>query len=99
MSLQAKILNLLSGIDDPGIRIEISRTIYFLFNIYKNNMAPEESIKNDLMEICLLIVQTKEPTLSPEEQKKKAEKLAEDIMNAFKLETLTRRKLLQYGGI
>ncbi|RLC76724.1 MAG: hypothetical protein DRJ03_28090 [Chloroflexi bacterium] len=97
MSLQAKILNLLSGIDDPGIRIEISRTIYYLYNVYKNNIASEESIKNDLMEICLLIVQEKEPTLSPEDQKKKAEKLANDILNAFKLETLTRRKILRYG--
>lgn len=97
MSLQAKILNLLSGIDDPGIRIEISRTIYYLYNVYKNNIASEESIKNDLMEICLLIVQEKEPALSPEDQKKKAEKLANEILNAFKLETLTRRKLLRYG--
>jgi len=97
MSLQAKILNLISGIDDPGLRIEISRTIYYLYNVYVSGAAPEESIRNDLIEICTLIVSEKEPTLLPDEQKKKAEKLANELLNAFKLESMSRRTIAKYG--
>jgi len=97
MSLQAKILNLLSGISDPGIRMEVSKTIMFLFNVYRSGVASEDDIKSDLVEICTTVIAEKEPTLSPEEIKKKAEKMAQEILNAFKLESITRRAMTKYG--
>ena len=96
MSLQAKILNLLSGISDPGIRMEISKTIFYLYNVYVSGSVPEEEIRNDLREICTLVISEKEPTLSPDELKKKVDKMVDDLIRAFKLESMTRRTMLKF---
>lgn len=96
MSLQAKILNLLSGISDPGIRMEISKTIFYLYNVYVSGGAPEEEIRNDLREICTLVISEKEPMLSPDELKKKVDKMVDELIRAFKLESMTRRTMLKF---
>lgn len=93
MSLQAKILNLVSGIDDPTIRIEVSRTIYYLFSVYQSGKVPEENIVQDLYEICLTVIVNKHPELSQEEAKNRAKQLAHEILNAFRIETMLRRTI------
>jgi len=90
-SLQAKILNLLSGIDDPGIRIEISRTIYYLFQVFQSRPELEDQIKHDLLEICFTVYQYRFPDRTVEELKNMADKCADDILRAFRIESMMRR--------
>jgi len=98
MPLNDKILSLISGIDDPSTRLEIARTINFLFDVWKTGNAPPEEIKNALNEIAYTIVSYKFPLLSEEERKKKAQEIAEDIFRAFKMESLYRMTFSRLRG-
>jgi len=96
MSLHAKLLNLLSGIDDPSIRIEISKTIFYLYNVYASGGASEDDIRNDLVEIATMIVEEKNPTLSPDDKKKLVETIVNDLLRAFKMESMMKRSMMKY---
>ena len=97
MSLFNKIMNLISGFTDPSIRIEIARTIRYLFEVWLSRRAPEEEIANSLLEVCTTIVELREPYLSPDEIREKAEECAKEIYKAFKTEAggLVIRKRLR----
>lgn len=88
MSLNAKILNLLKGIDDPALRVEIAQTIRFLFEVYMSSDVEAQEIKNSLKELALTIINMKEPLLTEAEKRKKAEEIANDLWNTFKAEAL-----------
>jgi len=91
MSLRVKILRLLSDIDDPSLRLEISRTIMFLFEVWRSGNASEEEILSSLYEVAYTIVSYKEPLLTEEDKRNKAREIANDIMNSFKMESLFPR--------
>ena len=106
MSLQAKILNLVSGIDDPAARIEIARTIKFLYEVYMHGVGSPEEVEKSLMEVAMVIVDFKEPELSEDEKKEKAKKIVEDIMRSFRMEAMYlrtqkmfRARLISHGGL
>ena len=91
MSVRAKILNLLSGITDPAIRIDVSSTIFYLMDIYASGSAKEEEIKRALFEICFDVIRATRPDLIEEEARQEAQKQADELMSAFRMETLRRR--------
>jgi len=90
-SLQAKILSILSGIDEASIRIEISKTIFYLFEIYRSGRASDEDILQDLFEVSKTIVTLKGLAVTPEEIQQKGMELAKDLLNTFKVNCLYRR--------
>lgn len=91
MSLQAKILSLLSGITDPAIRIDVASTINYLFDVYCNRSADENEIKDALFDICVTIIGAKHPELTMDECRSKAEILVDEIMKSFRVESIKRR--------
>ncbi|RLG74805.1 MAG: hypothetical protein DRO23_05655 [Thermoprotei archaeon] len=96
MVLEQKIMNLISGITDPSIRIEIARTIKFLFEVWVSGRVPANEILRDLKDVTYMVVSFKFPLLSEEELKKKADDLAEDIFKAFKLESMFRMSFVRH---
>jgi len=88
MSLQAKILSLISGIDDPEIRMEIARTIYFLFDVFRSGNVKEDEIYQALFDVALTVVNYKEPFLPDDEKRKKAGQIADELYSMFKMQSL-----------
>jgi len=97
MSLQAKILSLLSGIDDPTVRMDVASTINYLFSIYTGGHANEDEIRDALYEIFLDIIDAVHPELTREEKEKKSRTMVEEFMRAFRLESTMRRMLSRFG--
>ena len=91
MPAHEKILSLLSGIDDPSIRLEVLRTVQYLYEVYASGQASEDEIRNDLIEVLLTVITAKHPELTQEEARKMAEEMANSIMIDFKMTTMTRR--------
>ncbi len=91
MSYHQKLLSLLSGIDDPTIRMEVFRTVAFLYEVYTSGQASEDEIASDLFEVVYNVIAVKHPELTEEEAKKKAEQFVKEILQAFRLESMSRR--------
>ena len=90
MSLRNKILNLLADIPDARFRLEVARTIYYLYQVFLAGGAPESEIKKALYEIAYQVIDRREPLLDVDTKKEKARKFAEDIYSAFVSESLSR---------
>lgn len=91
MALRDKILSLISDIDDPSLRLEISRTITFLYEVWRSGSVSEEEILSSLYEVAYTIVSYKMPFLTEEDKRSKAREIAEDIMRSFRMESLFPR--------
>jgi len=96
LSVQAKILNLLSGITDPTVRMDIASTVNYLFSIYSGGHANEDEIRNSLYEVCLDVISVTHPELIEEEVRKKSRTMVEEFMRAFKLESTMRRMFSRF---
>ena len=97
MSLQALVLSLVSGIDDPKVRMDICSTIYFLRDLYLEGKITEGQLRKDLMDIVTTIISAKHPELLPDEVKKKAERVVADIIRSYKLSTLRVSVIKRYS--
>ena len=95
-SLQQAILNLVSGIDDASMRMEIARTINYLFAVYMEG-GNEAEVRKSLEDVARTVVKIKFPELPPEEQKKLVKDLAEMVMDAFRTQTVFRRVARRMG--
>ncbi|RLF08421.1 MAG: hypothetical protein DRJ60_00380 [Thermoprotei archaeon] len=84
MSWEAKILNLLGDIQDPSLRIRIAMTLNYLRDALQAGVSPEE-IRNDVFDVVYTVIDFKEPFLNPNEKRKKAQEITEDIMREMKL--------------
>ena len=91
MALRDKILSLISDIDDPSVRLEVSRTIMFLYEVWRSGSVSEEEILSSLYEVAYTIVSYKMPFLTEEDKRNKAREIAEDIMRSFRMESLFPR--------
>lgn len=98
MVLEQKIMNLISGITDPAIRLEIARTIVFLFEVWTMGKVREEEIMRDLKDIAYTVITYKNPLLTEDEARRKAEDLAKDIFRVFRLESMYRTSFVRYRG-
>jgi len=96
MSLQVKILNLISGMVDPTVRIGISSTINYLFQIFTSGTVREDDIRDSLYEVFIDVLKVKSPELTDEEVKKKARGMVEEFILAFRLESTARRTYARY---
>lgn len=97
MSLQAKIMSLISGITDPGMRVDVASTINYLFNVYCAGHADENEVRGALYEICYDVISATHPELTEEEVRDKSEAMAEEFIRSFKLESATRRMMSRFG--
>jgi len=93
LSLQAKILNLIAGVADPTVRIDVASTINYVFGIYVDGTIDEREARNALRDICMDVVSATYPELTEEEVRKKVSSMVEEFMRAFKLESSMRRML------
>lgn len=98
MSLQMKILSLISGIVDPKIRIDVASTINFLYNVYVDGRASEEEVLNDLYSICRDILTYTYPLLGVDEIEAKSREMAEEFLREFKVEGLRLKIIRKMSG-
>lgn len=96
MSLQALVLSLIGGIDDPAIRMDVSSTIYFLRDLYIDGKISEEDLRRELRSIIDTVLDATHPELLPEEKEKKVSELVDQLMRAIRLSTLRIRTLSRY---
>ena len=93
---QGIVQSLLSGVDDPTIRIEVARTINYLRIAYMHG-APEDQILNDLYEVCLTVIRLTKPELTDEQAKEKAMEFAQRLLDSFKLGSLLKRTMPRFS--
>jgi len=91
MSLQSKILSLLSGVVDPALRMDIATTINYLFQLYMVGEVPEDRIRDELYELCYDVVRALHPEITDSEAKDEASKLEDEFIRIFRIETTRRR--------
>jgi len=91
MSYQSIVLDLLSGIDDPALRMNISQTLYYLKGVFSTGRVPEDQIRDDIYDVVKTVLEFKNPFSSPDEIDKEAKQVVEKIMLAIKLETAPSR--------
>jgi len=96
MSLQAKILSLISGITDPTMRIDVASTINYLFQIWLGGNVREEEIRGSLFEVCFDVISGVHPELTEEEVRGIASDMTKEFMRIFKVEGLTRRMMARF---
>ena len=96
-SIQSVVMSLLSGVDDPEIRMEVMRTIYFLFQVYKTGRVADEAILNDLFDICYRVIRAKHPDLTKEEATERARRMAEELLESFRLQTMFSRTTARFS--
>ena len=97
MSLEVKIHNLIADITDPSVRIDIASTLYYLADVYASGKANEDEIRDSLLDICATVIGLKEAGLTHDEIMKKARAMVEELMRAFRAETMRRRTLSRYS--
>jgi len=96
VSLQAKILSLISGITDPTARIDIASTINYLFQIWIGGHAQEKEIRSSLFEVCFDVISGTHPELTEEEVRRISNNMTNEFMRLFKIEGLTRRMMARF---
>jgi len=96
MSLQAKILSLISGITDPTVRIDIASTINYLSQVWAGGGVSAQEIRSSLFEVCFDVVNGTHPELTEEEVRRIANDMADEFMRLFKIEALTRRMMARF---
>ena len=90
-TVQQVILNLISGLDDASLRMEVAKTMMYLFNVYATGRADESEVKQSVMEVVRDVLKYLHPELAPEELKKMVKERTEEIMHAFRMQTIFRR--------
>jgi len=96
LSLQIKILNLISGLVDPTVRMGISSTINYLYQIFRDGRVSEDDIRDSLYEIFVDVLKFKHPEVLDEEIRKKAREMVEEFIIAFRLESTARRTYTRF---
>jgi len=96
LSLQAKILSLVAGIDDPWIRNGVASTIHYLFGVYSAGGVPEGKVRDALVDVCRDVIAYLHPELSKEEVEKNAATMADELMRVFRVEALSRRIMSRF---
>lgn len=96
-TIQQVILNLISGIDDPVIRVEVSKTLMFLYNVYASGKVSEGEVKKSVEEVVRKVLKAKHPELEPEQLKILVKQTTEEIMDAFSLQSIFRRTAVKAG--
>jgi len=99
MSLWVKINALVSGIPDNRVRLDIATTINYLYNVYTAGGINEEQLRSELVNICRDIIEMSNPLLAPEEVRKRAEIVADDLVKTMRIKALTDRVRARYGQI
>lgn len=96
-TVQQVILNLLSGIEDPEIRMEVSRTIMYLAYVYASGKVRDDEVYDAVFDVTLTLTKLRHPELDPKEQRKIAKQLADEVMEAFRLQSMFKRTAVRVG--
>jgi len=96
-SLQEKIRDLVSGIDDPASRMEVARTIQLLFETFSTGQTSTEEIQEALVDVVHDTLAWIHPEMAEEELRNTSEKLADEFMRIFKATTGFRRVARRIG--
>jgi len=96
LSLQARIINLIAGITDPMVRIDVASTVNYLFSVYTDGTISESEARNALREVCTDVVSVMYPEFTEEEIRKRVALMVDEFMRAFKLESTMRRMLSRF---
>jgi len=96
MSLQARIIHLITGIADPAVRIDVASTINYLFTIYMDGTISEAEARDALRDVCMIVVSATYPEFTEQEIRKRVDSMVDEFMRAFKLESTMRRMFSRF---
>lgn len=97
MSLQTKIMELITGLRDPMMRVDVAATINYMSDLFNMGKISEEELFENLTEICMTVFKETKKGLDEEALKDIAEKEANELIKAIKLSGLRRRMSARYG--
>ena len=97
MSLQQKILNLISGLPEASMRVDVASAINYIFNLYISGHINEDQARQSLYEISSDVIRFTYADLTEDEVRKKANQLTEEFMRAFKVEATHRRVISRFS--
>jgi hypothetical protein len=92
----SKVRALISGIDDPKVRLDVAQTINFLAGVYSSGRINDNQLRDDLFEICSDVIAMSNPDLDAEEVRKRASVVAEELFRAIRIESVARRIGVRY---
>lgn len=96
MSLMSKVRALISGIDDPKVRLDVAQTINFLAGLYSIGRINDNQLKDDLFEICSDVISYSNPELDAEEIRRRASAVAEELYKSIRIERVSHRIGVRY---
>lgn len=92
-----RIMKLISNIKDPVLRIDIASSINFLADVYTSGRASREEVMQDLRELCYEVFKKAAPDQPDEVLKERAEREAEELLEAMRIVSFRRRLTSKYG--
>ena len=96
MSVALKVKALIAALPDPASAMNVASTINFLFNLFSNGKINEEDLRRDLRDICSTVMNITNPDLSEEEIRKRVEVVVDELVEAMKVESLSRRVMARF---
>jgi len=84
-SVQARIRELIAGIDDPANRMEVARTITFLYEVFSSGEREDKEIRDSLFEVVCDTLAFKNPMSSMEEVREMAGPVTDEFMRLFRV--------------
>ncbi|MEM2832710.1 MAG: hypothetical protein QXT16_08705 [Candidatus Caldarchaeum sp.] len=93
MTLAEEILNLLSGITDPAMRMDVNTTIHFLGEMFCIGKVDEDKLRSELRQICEDVIAYSYPDLTDEDIKAKAEEFTDRLVREIRVENVARRMM------
>jgi len=85
-----KLQEILSDVPDHRTRLDVASTVNYLANLFSRGTINEEQLKEELTKILVEVLDYTQPS-SPEELKNRAESVAQDLIRAIKVDTVSRR--------
>jgi hypothetical protein len=76
---------------DHRTRLDVAMTINFLVNLFARGRISEEKLREELIKILVEVLDFMHPEYTREELLNRAEALADDLIRAIKVDTITTR--------
>lgn len=95
-TFDAEILNLVNEISDPQIRMEVIRTLKYLYYQWEAGEIRDEEFRKALEEIVLGVLEEINPDAPEEELQEQAKEFAERLFRKARLQTMFRRMRMRF---
>jgi hypothetical protein len=80
------------------MRIDISTTINYFYNLYSTGRASELEIRDSMQEVCTDVLSFTHPEFTQDEIKERVKILIDEMLTAFRVEGTVKRMMSRFSG-